>query len=553
MLQAGQRVIDPTCREQLPDDLGLLKDMVQQLAVSNDELTQKVAWFQRALWGKKSERLAEAETDGGPQTSLFGNDEAEAKARAASTEGAEADDGDKSKSKTKTKNGEKPVKMPDKKDKPKTGRGGKRAKKRGRFQGGTVPPGTPIHTRTFNLNGCLCSTCGGPLRSIGTDKRQRVEYIPGHFIVDETVVESGVCASGVNHGIVTADGPTYALSGSVLGSSLLCKIIVDKFADNIPLNRQSNRFGRKGVNLGSSTLSRNVGAAAELLVYVVDAMHDELLVSSWLQGDGTGLPVIIGDRGQTHRATLWVYSNGESAVFDVSMTKHGDFPAEFLDGFQGVWLADGASDYNLAASAEGVQRAGCWSHGRRYLFEARKDDPAVGAALIMVRDLFMTERTAMLLQGDERQAHRDQQARPLVEKLRKWIVEQKGCDQVVQRPRSLFAKAVGYLDRQWGRLILFLDHPEIVIHNNRSELLLRTPVIGRRNWLFAGSPQGAIASTIHYSIVATCMMLGIDPMDYLEDVLPRLPSMKTTQVKDWTPAMWAERQRLAACGEHEGS
>jgi len=558
MLQAGQRVVDPTCREQLPNDLGLLKDMVLDLASFNDkltqtnqELTQKVAWFQRALWGKKSERLTETQTDDGPQTSLFDNDQVEAEARAASAEEAETSKGDKSKSKG--KNDEKPVKMPGKKDKPKTRRGGKRSKKRGRFQGGTVPPGTPIRTRTFNLDGCLCSTCGGPLRSIGTDKRQRVEYIPGHFIVDETVVESGVCASGANHGIVTAEGSTYALSGSVLGSTLLCKIIVDKFADNIPLNRQSKRFGRKGVNLGSSTLSRSVGAAADLLVHVVDAMHDELLDSTWLQGDGTGLPVIIGDRNHAHRATLWVYSNGESAVFDVSMTKHGDFPAEFLKGFEGVWLSDGASDYNLAASAEGVQRAGCWSHGRRYLFEARNDDPAVGAALIMVRDLFMTERTAMLLQGNERQAHRDQHARPLVEKLRKWIVEQKGCDQIVHRPRSLFAKAVGYLDRQWARLTLFLDHPEIVIHNNRSELLLRTPVIGRRNWLFAGSPQGAVASTIHYSIVATCMMLGIDPMDYLEDVLPRLPSMKTTQVKNWTPAKWAERQRLAACGEHEGS
>ena len=114
----------------------------------------------------------------------------------------------------------------------------------------------------------------------------------------------------------------------------------------------------------------------------------------------------------------------------------------------------------------------------------------------------------------------------------------------------MFAKAVGYLDRQWARLTVFLDHPDVVIHNNRSELLLRTPVIGRRNWLFAGSPQGAIASTVHYSIVATCMMLGIDPMDYLEDVLPRLQNMKTAQVKNWTPAKWAERRRLAVDEKH---
>ena len=538
MVDAGKRVVHPTHREELPDDPELLKEMVLQLAQSNEDLAQKVAWFQRAMWGKKSERLTEVKPTDGLQTTLFESDEVEAEARAVSAE-EPAPEGD-----------DEPVKMPGTKDKPKTRRGGKRSGKRGRFLGGTVPPGTPIHTRQFTLDGCTCPVCEGALKSIGTDKRQRVEYIPGHFIVDEAVVESGVCAVDKDHGVVTAEGPAYALPGSVLGSHLLCKIIVDKFADNIPLNRQSKRFARKGVNLGTSTLSRNVIAAAGLEVHIVEAIHDELLISPWLQGDATGLPIIIGDRGQTHNATLWVYSNGESAVFDVSMTKHGDFPAEFLNGFQGVWLADGASDYNQAASVEGVERAGCWSHGRRYLFDARNDNLAVGAALLMVRDLFMIERTAMLLPIDDRRGYRNTQSRPLVEQLRKWLVEQKATDHVLHRPKSLFAKAVGYLDRQWARLTVFLDHPDVVIHNNRSELLLRTPVIGRRNWLFAGSPQGAIASTVHYSIVATCMMLGIDPMDYLEDVLPRLQNMKTAQVKNWTPAKWAERRRLAVDEKH---
>ena len=136
-------------------------------------------------------------------------------------------------------------------------------------------------------------------------------------------------------------------------------------------------------------------------------------------------------------------------------------------------------------------------------------------------------------------------AQPIVDKLRTWILEQKDKPRVIQRPKSPFAKAIKYLDRQWGRLIMFLEHPEIAVHNNRSELLLRTPVIGRRNWLFAGSPQGATASAIHYSIVATCMLLVIDPMEYLDDVLPRLPNMKRSEVAAVTPAKWAAARREA--------
>lgn len=103
-------------------------------------------------------------------------------------------------------------------------------------------------------------------------------------------------------------------------------------------------------------------STASLARHIVDAMRDELLASPWLQGDATGFPILIGDLGHAHGGQLWVYSNGESAVFQVSMTKHAEFPRAFLDGFEGVWLADGASNYNAVASLPGVERGGCWFH-----------------------------------------------------------------------------------------------------------------------------------------------------------------------------------------------
>jgi transposase len=406
-----------------------------------------------------------------------------------------------------------------------------------------VPEGTPFETTHVCLDGASCPLCGKELTLLGADSRKRVEFRPGHFIVLETVVQTGICLEHPHDSLFTPEGPDFIAPGGVLGNELLCTVLVDKFADNLPLHRQSNRFARSGVKLPDATLSRNVIASASLARHLVDAMRDELLESSWLQGDATGLPILIGDLGRAHGAQLWVYSNGESAVFQVSMTKHADFPKAFLEGFQGVWLADGASNYNAVASLPGVERAGCWSHGRRYVFEARNDHVAALEGLGLIRDLFMSERVAMKLESTERLAHRETHAAPLVARIRAWVDRWRLDDAVVRRPKSAFAKAVNYLHRQWDALVLFLKRAEIEVHNNRSELLLRGPVTGRRAWLFAGSPEGADASAIWFSLVASCMLQAIDPLVYLRDVLPGLAKKTPSEVRALTPARWAAARR----------
>ena len=281
-------------------------------------------------------------------------------------------------------------------------------------------------------------------------------------------------------------------------------------------------------------------------MHLVDAMQQELLVSPWLQGDATGMPVIIGNLGQTHEGQLWVYSNGETAVFQASMTKHGDIPREFLDGFTGTWLCDGASNYNSVERALKAERGGCWSHARRYVFEARNDHVAAFEALGLIRELFATEKGAVLLDPSARLLHRKKHSAPIVERIRTWLDEQRATDHVTRRPKSAFAKAVRYLHNQWARLTLFLTSGEIPIHNNRSELLLRTPVVGRKAWQFAGSPAGADANAVLFSITTTCMLQGIDPMEYLEDVMPTLADKTPSDIAELTPAKWAARKRLAA-------
>jgi transposase len=533
--------LHPTSPDQLPDDVGLLKAMLWEVLQSNDELTQQVAWLERALWGQKSEKLVSPE-----QLALF----EEVKRRLGLVPGEPGDEDHEPVEPTpadEKKDGakeESTPRMPT--GRAKTRRGGKRDKTRGRFLGGTVPLDTPVETSHVCLDGAACPVCGEKLTLLGADSRKRVEYRPGHFYVLETVVQTGICLEHPHDSLFTPEGPDFIVPGGVLGNELVCKVIVDKHADGIPLHRQTKRFLRKGVNLPDATLSRNTIVTSTLARHIVDAMHDELLESPWLQGDATGFPILIGDLGRAHSGQLWVYSNGESAVFQASMTKHAEFPEAFLDGFKGVWLADGASNYNAVASLPGVERAGCWSHARRYVFDARDEHVAALEGLGLIRDLFMTERVAMTLDLPARLAHREAHAAPLVARIRTWVDRWRVDEDVVQRPKSAFAKAVNYLHRQWAALELFLKRPEIELHNNRSELLLRGPVVGRRAWLFAGSPEGADASAIWFSLVASCMLQGIDPMAYLRDVLPGLAKKTKSEVRALTPARWAAARRAEA-------
>ena len=519
-------ILQPTSPEELPDDVGLLKEMLWNVLQSHDELAQQVAFLKRALWGKKSEKMVSVE-----QLELF----EEVKRRLGLVEVEENEEDGKAI--------EPPQRMP--KGKARTRRGGKREKTRGRFFGGTVPKDLRVETQHVHIDGATCPECGDPLEVLGADTRNRVAF-KCEFYVQQTVVQTGFCKKHPRKSLFTPEGPDFIVPGGVLANELACKVVVDKYADNIPLNRQSKRFERDGIKLGSSTLSRNVLAFATLATHLVDAMQKELIASPWLQGDATGLPILVGDLGQAHGGQLWVYSNGETAVFQASMTKHGAFPKAFLKGFSGTWLADGASNYNSVASLPGVERSGCWSHARRYVFEARDDHVAAYEGLRLIRDLFLSERGCILMDLEERLAHRRRHAAPLLEQIRAWVDRHRRDEHVTKRPKSAFAKAVNYLHRQWKELVLFVERPQIPIHNNRSELLLRTPVIGRRNWLFAGSPKGADASAALFSIVATCMLQGIDPYAYLIDVMPSLGRKKPSEVRELTPSRWAARRRQEA-------
>ncbi len=382
-----------------------------------------------------------------------------------------------------------------------------------------------------------CPKCGGELRSIGDAVAHRWDWVPGHFEVLEVHRPKCVCPRCPDQGVLTAPEPiSFALPKGTAGNGLLARVLIDKFADNIPLNRQVARFEREGLDLDVSTLCGWVRGGAEFFRPLVEAMHAAMLTRPWLQADATGLPVLDGNAGEAKRGHLWAYSDTEHVVYDFTETKKAKEPAAFLAGFTGVLLVDGASDFNTAALGPGVVRAGCWSHARRYFYDARETSPVLAdEALTKIGVLFEVEREIAGAPLEVRARFRRERSAPALDDIHRWLL-----DHVHKvRPRSPIGQAVQYTLNQWERLVVFVDHPEVPAHNNSSERNLRNPVIGRKNWLFAGSEGGARSAAVLFSIVGSCRLHGIDPWAYMAEVLGRLMDHPRNQLMELVPAAWA--------------
>lgn len=380
-----------------------------------------------------------------------------------------------------------------------------------------------------------CEVCGKLLIGIGHACSRRVEWVPGHYEIHETQLEKRACPDHPAAGVVTGTEPNYVLPGALCGDGLLVRVLVDKYADNIPLQRQVRRMEREGFAIAASTLCGWVQAAAALLKRLIDSMLGDIRVGSWCQSDATGLPVLDGQTNAPRRGQLWVYANDDHAVFRYTPDGKGLNPAAALEGFTGTLVSDGINIYDLLARVEGVERAGCWSHARRKFFEAREAAPHVAAGVLAtLRELFLVERTLRDVSNEERLRQRQAVQKPLLDGLHRWLLQQReGLE-----PDNLMVKAINYTLNQWTKLSVFLHRPEIPIHNNGSELQLRNPVIGRKNWLFCGSEAGADAAAVLFSIMGSCMLQGIDPWTYLRDVLPKIADCRLHRLLELSPARW---------------
>ncbi len=204
---------------------------------------------------------------------------------------------------------------------------------------------------------------------------------------------------------------------------------------------------------------------------------------------------------------------------------------------------DGYSGYDALFARGDVTEVGCWAHVRRKYFDALAGDTARASTMLaLIQRLYRIESRAKDLGPEERAALRRAEAPPILEQIRARIDEDK--KDVV--PKSAMGEATTYAHNQWPALLRYVEDGRLDIDNNEVERALRCVAVGRKNWLFAGSPKGGERAAVIYSLVSTCKLLGIEPFAYLRDVLERLPTHPAERIAELTPRLWQAARATVA-------
>jgi transposase len=321
---------------------------------------------------------------------------------------------------------------------------------------------------------------------------------------------------------------------------LLAYIVNAKFLDGLPLYRLAKIFARFGVDLERGTMAGWMIKMGDMIVPLINLMNETPLGFDILQQmDETTLQVLKEPgRAATSKSYMWVRRGGppdqQVILFDYNPSRSGAVPFRLLADFKGTLQTDGYEGYAATAARDDIVHVGCLAHARRKFDEAVKAQAKTGRGgmakqgLELIQKIYRVEREARDRELDchARKQLRDEKARPLWDDLRKWL--DRSIGQVP--PQTLTGKALGYLDKQWPRLICHLDDGRVEVDNNLAENAIRPFVMGRKAWLFSDTPTGANASARLYSLIESAKANGLEPYAYLRHVFTEMPKA-TTQVE----------------------
>ena len=379
-----------------------------------------------------------------------------------------------------------------------------------------------------------CPHCGDDVKPIAKgDTSVEYEWLPGRLVRRVHMVEVGRCPCKMHY--ARGPSPRRVREGCMYGPAFLAKLIVDKCADATPIYRIEKAMRRSGIPISRSTMNGLVLLGAEILEPPHGVALAEMRVDPHLQADETSFRL----QTRTARPFVWTFLSPTLTVYVFSESRSGDTAKEVLGGTTGSLTIDGFTGYNVVTDVDDRERTGCWSHARRYLFDALATAPEAREGLDVILDLFMIERKAKSMNIVGTPAHhelRQRRSTEVLEHLRIW--REKTTPNF--EPKSAMGIALRYMRNQWPRLIAFLGDPKIPIHNNASEAALRIVALARKNSLFFGTEEAGRRFMVLYSLVAMCERHDVNPEAYLTDVLLRIEDHPKQRLGELLPHRWKE-------------
>jgi len=400
---------------------------------------------------------------------------------------------------------------------------------------------------------CSCPACGGALRRFGEDVSEMLEYIPERYQVIRHVRPKYTCGSCQK--IVQAAAPSRPIARGLAGPGFLAHVLVSKYADHLPLYRQSQIYAREGLELDRSTLADWVGGAADLLGPLVAAVGRYVLSAQKIHGDDTPVPVLCPGRGTTKQGRLWTYVRDDrpagsrepaAVLLRYSPDRKGERPQKHLSSFTGVLQADAYAGFDRLYG-EKIQEAACWAHVRRKFYDIHValTSPIAAEALDRIGRLYAIEAEIRGQLPEERRRVRLARAGPELEALHAWL----HAILTTLSKKSELAVAIRYALSRWAALTRYRDDGRLEIDNNAAERALRAVALGRKNWLFAGSDDGGERAAAIYTLLGTAKLNDLNPEGYLRYVLERIadhPINRIEQLLPWNVAAQLPSLRLAA-------
>ena len=383
---------------------------------------------------------------------------------------------------------------------------------------------------------------------IGELITEQLEYIPAELYVKRYIRPKYVVPTepgATDTKIIVAPLPIQPIDKCMAGPGLLAQLLIDKFLDHLPAYRQRQRLERCGVSLPYSTLTAWIALATGLLEVLYEALKKELLQSGYLHADETGIKVL--DQNKTgkkiHNGFFWVYHNSHEKLvfFDYHNSRSKEAPQGMLATFQGYLQSDGYEAYDDFDKSEHIIHLHCMAHARRYFVEALGTDKARAEyALEHIQQLYALERSlkAQAFCFDQRKEIRQKEAVPILQRLAEWMQK----EQANVLPKSPIGKALAYCIKRWEKLCRYTENGMLSIDNNPVENAIRPVALGRKNYLFCGSAEAAQRTAMLYSLLGCCKMQGINPYEWLKDVLTRLPMHPINKIKELLPHHWKPAQ-----------